>query len=370
VIETINLSKTYPGQTAVENVSFNVAAGETIALIGTSGCGKTTTLKMLNRLIEPTSGQILINGNDIRQIQPEKLRQGIGYVIQSTGLFPHYTVAENIAVVPRLLGWAKPAIADRVNTLLELVGLPGDEFKQRYPDQLSGGQQQRVGIARALAADPPIVLLDEPFGALDQITRHQIQQEFRQLETLLHKTMVLVTHDVVEAVTLCDRICLMDRGQVQQIGTPQELLFKPSNNFVRNFFQHQRFQLELRATNLNDLLPYLDSGSGQTGRSPEQNISATDSSAHTNNLTYSLDQSLLAALETLNMIDSDSTDLAPDSLPAEGSGRSPANLTTTIIRIADHAGIIKITSLDRLLTAFYRFKHIRQFKQSTHQSSR
>jgi osmoprotectant transport system ATP-binding protein len=376
MIETINLSKTYRSQPAVENVSFTVAAGETLGLIGTSGCGKTTTLKMLNRLIEPTSGQVLINGNDIRQIQPEKLRQGIGYVIQSTGLFPHYTVAQNIAVVPRLLGWTKPAIADRIDTLLDLVGLPAAEFKQRYPDQLSGGQQQRVGIARALAADPAIVLLDEPFGALDQITRQQIQQEFKQLETLLHKTMVLVTHDVVEAVTLCDRICLMDHGQIQQIGTPQELLFQPGNDFVRNFFQHQRFQLELIATRLQDLLPLLEqldrlTSSAQLPQSPDPETSALNLPNIDRN-TYSQDQNLLTVLESLEtgainpglaQVDHDA---GRSPVPASSLAGSPEStnpvLSSIGIRIMDssNGAAIKITSIDRLLTAFYQFKQAMQ----------
>ncbi|AFY69831.1 Polyamine-transporting ATPase [Thalassoporum mexicanum PCC 7367] len=360
MIETINLSKTYQAQTAVENISFSVAAGETLALIGTSGCGKTTTLKMLNRLVEPSSGQILINGNDIRQLPPEKLRQGIGYVIQNVGLFPHYTVAENIAVVPRLLGWSKPAIADRVETLLELVGLPGIEFKHRYPDQLSGGQQQRVGIARALAANPPIVLLDEPFGALDQITRQQIQREFKQLEALLHKTMVLVTHDIAEAVTLGDRICLMDRGQVQQIGTPQELLFTPQNNFVRDFFQHQRFQLELMATNLSDLLPFLGQDFEGAERSPDQPGQKVNPADRPVNH-YHSDQSLLAVLESLEStppLSDSSTDLGE----MKEANQSTFNHTTAMIRISDRANgdVLQITSLDRLWAAFYQFKQVIQ----------
>jgi osmoprotectant transport system ATP-binding protein len=255
MIEVIGITKRYKRFVAVEEVSFQVAEGETLGLIGTSGCGKTTTLKMLNRLIEPTSGRIFIGDQDIRQCQPHKLRQGIGYVIQNTGLFPHYTVADNIAVVPRLLKWKEKRISQRIQELLALVGLPADQFARRYPRQLSGGQQQRVGLARALAADPPIVLLDEPFGALDRITRSQIQEEFKRLETLVHKTMVLVSHDVLEAVKLCDRLCLMDGGKIEQIGSSRELIFEPKTNFVRDFFETNRFQLELQVTRLEDLLP-------------------------------------------------------------------------------------------------------------------
>ncbi len=257
MIEVRALTKRYQRVAAVQEVSFQVAEGETLGLIGTSGCGKTTTLKMLNRLIEPTSGQILIGGQDICQRQPDKLRRSIGYVIQNTGLFPHYTVADNIAVVPRLLKWREKRIAQRTHELLELVGLPAGQFARRYPHELSGGQQQRVGLARALAADPPIVLLDEPFGALDRITRNQIQEEFKRWESLLHKTMVLVSHDIFEAVKLCDRLCLMDGGKIQQLATPRELIFEPRNNFVSDFFQANRFQLELQPTFRRFLLEFI-----------------------------------------------------------------------------------------------------------------
>jgi len=257
MIEVTSLTKKYNEFAAVNNVCFKVPEGETLGLIGTSGCGKTTTLKMLNRLIEPTGGEIVINGQDVRKQKPEQLRQGIGYVIQNTGLFPHYTVKQNVAVVPKLLKWDDKKIATRSSELLELMGLPASEYGDRYPRELSGGQQQRVGFARALAADPPIVLLDEPFGALDEITRKQIQKEFKQLESLLHKTIVLVTHDIFEAVELCDRICLMDKGVAQQIGTPKELVFQPASDFVRSFFAANMFQLELKLICLKDILPHL-----------------------------------------------------------------------------------------------------------------
>jgi len=255
MIEVLNLTKKFNGLTAVDNISFSVENGETLILLGTSGCGKTTTLKMINRLIEPTSGKVFIEGKNIQDQKPEELRKQIGYVIQSIGLFPHYTVEQNIAVVPNLLKWDKKQIASRIWELLELVGLPSsDDFLKRKPEELSGGQQQRVGLARALAADPSIVLFDEPFGALDPITRRQIQKEFINMESLLQKTMILVTHDVFEACKLGDKICLMDEGKIKQIGTAKELIFSPQNDFVINFFRANRFQLELMVLTLKDIM--------------------------------------------------------------------------------------------------------------------
>jgi len=201
---------------------------------------------MLNRLIEPTSGSIRINGEDILKQKPEELRRGIGYVLQNTGLFPHYTVAENIAIVPQLLKWDSKRIENRIAELVEKLHLTTDQLKA-YPNELSGGQQQRVGLARALVADPPILLMDEPFGALDTITRSKIQAEFKELDELKKKTIIMVTHDVQEAFTLGDRICLMDKGKIVQIGTPAELLFKPVADFVKDFLKDQRLQLEFKA---------------------------------------------------------------------------------------------------------------------------
>lgn len=251
-----HLTKRFAHHTAVDDVSFLVSEGETLVLLGTSGCGKTTTLKMINRLVEPTSGQIELNGSDIRRQQPEELRRRIGYVIQETGLFPHYTIAQNIAVVPRLLDWPEGRIRQRTAELLAMLHLPENSLPQ-YPDQLSGGQRQRVGLARALAADPPVVLMDEPLGALDPVTRAGIRREFRSLETLRRKTIVMVTHDVQEAFELGDRICLMDHGRIQQIGPPKELLMKPANDFVRRFFHDNLLTLQLQTVTLTDLLPVL-----------------------------------------------------------------------------------------------------------------
>lgn len=254
-----NLSKRYAERHVVSDVSFEVAEGETLVLLGTSGCGKTTTLKMLNRLVEPTAGEIRVGGVDVRRLPPPELRRGMGYVVQETGLFPHYTVAENVAVVPRLLGWDATRIRRRTLELLALLRLPED-FADRYPDQLSGGQRQRVGLARALAADPPLVLMDEPFGALDPVTRAGIRREFKNLEVLRGKTIVLVTHDVAEAFELGDRVCLMNAGRIEQLGSPQDLLFRPATTFVRDFFENQRLALQLGLVTLGELRPFLPPG--------------------------------------------------------------------------------------------------------------
>ncbi|WP_310590472.1 ABC transporter ATP-binding protein [Dyadobacter sp. CY261] len=251
-----HISKHFNGIEAVSDVSFRVGAGETMVLLGTSGCGKTTTLKMLNRLIEATSGSIEILGRRISEEKPEILRRSIGYVSQNNGLFPHYTVSENIAVVPKLLGWAANDIQEHTERLLEQLKLP-ENFRQKYPSELSGGQQQRVAIARALIADPPVLLLDEPFGALDPVTRASVRKDFAELPALKQKTMVLVTHDVQEALEMGDHICLMDKGRIVQSGASADLLFKPANDFVRSFFDQQRFLLELKIISLRSIFNVL-----------------------------------------------------------------------------------------------------------------
>jgi osmoprotectant transport system ATP-binding protein len=243
MISIHNITKTFGSHKAVDNISFTVQDGETVVFLGTSGSGKTTLLKMINRLIEPDSGEITIDGGNITRQRPETLRRMIGYVFQNIGLFPHYTIGENIGIVPRLLDWDKARIADRVATLMEELHLPS-EYLTAWPHELSGGQQQRVGIARALAADPPMLLMDEPFGALDPITRSHVRKDFKSLGALRSKTIILVTHDVQEAFDMADRILLMDNGRVIQEGTPDELLFHPSGDYVRSFFEEQRFPLE------------------------------------------------------------------------------------------------------------------------------
>ncbi len=246
LIELQNVSKSFDSITyAVRDVSFRVNQGETLVLLGTSGCGKTTTLKMINRLIEPTRGTITIDGADVLEREPHQLRRSIGYVFQNIGLFPHLSVLENVAIVPKLLGWPRQKRHARARELLDLVGLPHAEFEHRAPRELSGGQQQRVGIARALAPDPDHLLMDEPFGALDALTREQLQDELVRLRNELNKTIVFVTHDLFEALRLADRIGVMNAGRLEQIGTPDELLERPATDFVRELFDHARKQAEL-----------------------------------------------------------------------------------------------------------------------------
>lgn len=256
MINVQNLVKHFNKTIAVDDISFQVREGENLVLLGTSGCGKTTTLKMINRLIEPTSGLIEVNGTNVLQQDPDQLRRKIGYVIQSTGLFPHYTIEGNIAVLPKLLGWKKEKTRSRTKDIIEKLHLP-EEYLNKYPHQLSGGQQQRVGLARALVADPPVILMDEPLGALDPITRNSIRKEFKTLEAIKQKTILMVTHDVNEAIDLGDRICLMDKGKIQQIGKPGELLFSPENKFVQHFFDEQRFQLQLKVVTLKEISKYV-----------------------------------------------------------------------------------------------------------------
>lgn len=243
LIEIDNVRKVFPGGdgdadgevVAVDGVELGVAPGETVCLIGTSGSGKTTVLKMVNRLVEPTDGRIRLGGDDIRGLDVIRLRRRIGYVIQRGGLFPHLTVAKNIGLLCDLEGWSRRATTARVRELLELVNLPPDEYAHRRPRELSGGQQQRVGVARALALDPDIVLMDEPFGALDPITRKALHDEFRELEAKVKKTILLVTHDLAEAFNLGDRIALMDRGRIVQLGREEDFRKRPANDFVADF---------------------------------------------------------------------------------------------------------------------------------------
>lgn len=231
------VSKSYDGVSKIiNNLSFKVLEGEVLMLLGSSGCGKSTILKMINRLIDPTEGRIYLDGKDIQQQDPIELRRSIGYVFQGIGLFPHLSIRENISIVPRLLDWREDRINKRHRELLELVQLSPEIHADRFPDELSGGQQQRVAVARALAADPAYLLMDEPFGALDAITRDALQQEFLDLKQHLNKTIIFVTHDIVEAVTLGDRIAILHEGRLEQIGTPEEIMVNPATDFVKELF--------------------------------------------------------------------------------------------------------------------------------------
>jgi len=277
--------KTYPGSTApaVDELTLTVPAGEVCVLLGPSGSGKTTALMMVNRLIEPTGGDIRIGDRSIRDLDPIRLRRSIGYVIQQTGLFPHLTIAGNIATVPKVLGWDKKRTKERVDELLELVGLPPGEYAKRYPAQLSGGQRQRVGIARALAADPPVMLMDEPFGALDPITRERVQDEFLALHERLRKTVIFVSHDIDEAVRMGDRIAIFrEGGRLAQYAAPRELLKKPADDFVARFVGADRGLKRLSLMRLGDLdlAPADGAGSADRGGAvPELPAAATLRSA-------------------------------------------------------------------------------------------
>ncbi|MEX3776411.1 ABC transporter ATP-binding protein [Pseudomonas sp. MYb118] len=253
MIQIENLNKQFGSITAVEDVSFNVEEGQICVLLGPSGCGKTTTLKMINRLITPTSGTIRIGGRDTSELDSVTLKRSIGYVIQQVGLFPNMTVEENICVVPNLLGWDKTKSRKRAAELLEVVALDPARFLKRYPCELSGGQQQRVGVARALAADPPVMLMDEPFGAIDPINRDVIQDEFMRIQRQVGKTVLFVSHDIDEAVKMADCVALFHNGKIEQFGTPDDLLARPNSEFVANFMGSDRIMKRLFLLRAGDI---------------------------------------------------------------------------------------------------------------------
>ena len=256
MIEFRQVSKTYPGSatSVVNDLSFEILEGEICVLVGPSGCGKTTTMRMVNRLIEPTEGEILIDGEPNTAMSGTQLRRKMGYAIQQIGLFPHRTIAENIATVPSLLGWDKQRTRGRVDELLELVGLDPDDYRDRYPAELSGGQQQRVGVARAMAADPPIMLMDEPFGAVDPITRERLQDEFLSIQQNIKKTIVFVTHDIDEAIKMGDKIAILKQGGfLAQYDTPENILSNPNSEFVASFVGNDRILKRLSLTRVGEL---------------------------------------------------------------------------------------------------------------------
>jgi osmoprotectant transport system ATP-binding protein len=258
VVAFEHVTKRYPGADApaVNDLSLEIPAGEICVLVGPSGCGKTTSMKMVNRLIEPTSGRITIDGEDVMGLPAVELRRRIGYVIQQVGLFPHQTIGENVAVVPGLLRWSRERIRERTDELLELVGLPPGEYRDRYPSELSGGERQRVGVARALAADPPVMLMDEPFGAVDPIRRERLQNEFLRLQQQVRKTIIFVTHDVDEAIKMGDRIAILQRGGIlAQYDSPAAILANPASEFVERFVGADRGLKRLSLARVRDLDP-------------------------------------------------------------------------------------------------------------------
>lgn len=256
MIRLEGLTKSYPGQAepAVRELTLDIPTGRIVVFVGPSGCGKTTTMKLINRLIEPSAGRIYLDGNDVTDTNADQLRRKIGYAIQQTGLFPHRTVADNIATVPRLLGWQARFVTERVEELLHLVGLDPDHFRERYPKQLSGGQQQRVGVARALGADPAVMLMDEPFGAIDPLNREALQNELLRIQERLRKTIVFVTHDIDEAIKIGDRIAIFrENGHVAQYDTPERILAEPADDFVREFLGVGTTVKRLSLTRLADI---------------------------------------------------------------------------------------------------------------------
>ncbi|WP_336345319.1 ABC transporter ATP-binding protein [Halalkalicoccus ordinarius] len=273
MIEFENVTKVYPdGTRAVENVSFRVEEGTTTVLVGPSGCGKTTTMKLVNRLEEPTEGTIYYDGTDTRTLDATELRRDIGYVIQEVGLFDHMTVGENVATVPELKGWDRERIDERVDELLALVDLPPAKYRDQYPTALSGGQRQRVGVARALAADPDVLLMDEPFGALDPITREDLQDEFLEIQEEINTTILFVTHSIDEALKMGDRIAIFDVGEIVQYGTPNEILSQPANEFVEEFIGDDRTLKRLGLIRVEEVMEPVADGT-QDGRTPDEAVS-------------------------------------------------------------------------------------------------
>jgi len=293
-----HVSKRFPNtaRPAVDDCSLEVQRGQFIVLLGPSGCGKTTLLKMINRLYEPTSGRILVQGTDITHVAATQLRRRIGYVIQQTGLFPHMRIEDNIATVPRLLGWQRQQIDTRIDELLDLIGLPHD-YRKRYPRQLSGGEQQRVGIARALAADPEIMLMDEPFGALDAITRGRLQDELLSIQRKLHKTILFVTHDVDEALRLADKIIVMRDGRIVQFGTSVQILTQPADEFVSKLVNADDMLRQMSVIRVGSVVAA--AGNGQVAAGDYPRIMADD------DMRSALSILLSSGCEALTVVDGD-----------------------------------------------------------------
>lgn len=342
-----NVRKTFHnGVTGVNDMSFQAADGEFLVLIGPSGSGKSTTMKMINRMIPHTKGQILINGEDIDKLNAADLRRDIGYVIQQIGLFPHYTIEKNIAIVPQLKGWSKEKTQARVKELMNLVGLDPDIYLTRYPQELSGGQQQRVGVARALAADPEIILMDEPFGALDPITRDQLQGELLSLQKKLNKTIIFVTHDMDEALRLGDRIAIMKDGDLVQIDTPEKILREPADEFVQEFVgKHQIIQNP-------ELMPVTEVMRNKVvtstaDRSPEKALSMLRQQKITNLIIVNDDKEIIGSVtaeDVMRKIDDIDT-LAEIMIPTQSYLQNTATAKDAILLMdASQDGIIPVVN--------------------------
>ncbi|MGJ9412579.1 betaine/proline/choline family ABC transporter ATP-binding protein [Aeromicrobium sp. CF4.19] len=271
MIELVELTKRFPGQknAAVDRLSLSVRRGEIVVFVGPSGCGKTTSMELINRLIEPTSGHIILDGEDVTKGNPDELRRRIGYVIQETGLLPHRTIAQNIATVPRLIGWDKAKANARVDELLGMIGMDPDLYRSRYPKELSGGQRQRVGVARAMAADPPVMLMDEPFGAIDPITRERLQNEFLRLQQEIQKTIIFVTHDIDEAIKMGDRIAVLrDQSHIAQFDTPEKILSDPADDYVADFIGAGASLKRLNLSRIRDVEMTTDTPTGLLSEDP------------------------------------------------------------------------------------------------------
>ncbi len=282
MIRLEELTKRFPdGTLAVASVSMDIPEGEIVIFVGPSGCGKTTTMRMINRLIEPTSGRIILDGDDVTDVDPDDLRRRIGYVIQQTGLFPHQTIAGNIATVPKLLGWDDDRTRTRVDELLDLVGLDPSVYRDRYPSELSGGQQQRIGLARGMAADPPVMLMDEPFGATDPITRERLQNEFLRIQDEVRKTIVFVTHDIDEAIKMGDRIAILQtQSHIAQFDTPEQILSNPANDFVEDFIGSGASLKRLNLSRVRDIELSHEWPVGHVDDPPDELLQALDRSEH------------------------------------------------------------------------------------------
>jgi osmoprotectant transport system ATP-binding protein len=373
LIRLEELTKRFSGQkeAAVDRLSIDIPAGEIVILVGPSGCGKTTSLRLMNRLIEPTEGRIIFEGQDVTHANPDELRRRMGYVIQQVGLFPHMTIADNIAVVPRMLGWSKQQVSKRVDELLQTVDMDPSAYRGRYPKELSGGQQQRVGVARAMAADPPVLLMDEPFGALDPITRDRLQNEFLRLQAEIQKTIVFVTHDIDEAIKMGDRIAILQIGsKIAQYDTPARILADPADEFVENFIGSGASLKGLSLTRVADIQLALDWPTASTaddqatvrrllGASERESVLALD------------EQSRPRRWITESDLQGDSDDLAELGVPAEPTIDSNATLHDVLDQIiASYAGAVIVVASDGTYEGMVDLETLMQTVSSIRQAAK